>query len=144
MIYPKTNTGLIPGGYQFTDPRVDTKVWNDTSFLPERVEEVLKFRMANPEIYDRVKDAQFLSQKHVEQEILRYNFNRLDGNLLYFMVTDGEMPAYQPPTAPRLPKCSHCSGDLTPRYCTTCSVPKLTGYYCKKCDKTFAPWNRFL
>jgi len=135
MIFPRQNGGLIPGGFSFQDPRVPAMIWSDTMFLPDRVSQVLKFRLANPQVYDPAVDLNELDSKHVEQEILKYNFARLGGSREHFITTGSELIDIQKVISGQ-PRCE-CKSELVPRYCEGCFVPKIISYQCPSCKKIF-------
>lgn len=133
MIILRTNTGMPPGGFQFQDPRVPGMIWNDThSFMDDRVREVVRFRSANPTIYDPKTDSNYLNPALVRQEIAAYNCARLGNNPIYCY--DADAPVPQKATAES--KCS-CGVQLEPRYCPTCGGNKLIGYRCPKCNALY-------
>lgn len=133
MIFPRQSGGLLPGGFQFQDPRVPAMIWSDTMFLDDRVSQVLKFRVANPQIYDPAKDLNELDANHVRQEVLKYNLGRLGSS--YFVVTGSELVDVHN-AATGEPKCS-CGVEMKANYCTGCFTPKVISWQCPKCMKIF-------
>lgn len=133
MMTLRTNTGMPPGGYQFRDPRVPARVWDDThSFLEERVKEVIKFRFANPAIYNPATDSDSLNPAKVRIEIMEFNCARIGNNPVYCQDENAAIVERAAPSG----RCS-CGVALEPRYCPTCSAPRLIGYKCPKCGKNY-------
>jgi hypothetical protein len=138
MIILIESSGLPPGGLIFEDPRVRGKLWNDTSaFLEDRATEVIKFRMANPEIYNPDKDRDFFDREKVKQEIVQYNYHRLGGNERWFI---NQEPTTRKPSwfqaLPTSKRCD-CGVEFEERLCTSCVGRKVIGYRCPKCGGLF-------
>lgn len=129
-----SNVGMPPGGFIFTDPRIGEAKYSDThTFLDERVKEVIKLRSANPNIYDPVKDSDYLNPVLVRQEIAAANCARLGNNPLYCF--DENAPVITKVSANTL--CVACNAPLEPRYCPTCAGKRLIGYKCPQCERLY-------
>lgn len=133
MMTLRTNTGMPPGGYQFRDPRVPARFWDDThTFLDERVKDVIKFRFANPAIYNPQTDSDFLNPAKVRLEVMVFNCARIGNNPVYCYDVDAP-PVERADVSGR---CS-CGVALEPRYCPTCSAQRLIGYVCPTCGRKY-------
>ena len=133
------NNGMPPGGIIFTDPRVSSKKWNDAhTGLRERIEEVLRFRRANPGIYDPGKDGDWLNFEKVGNEIVTFNCNRIgnDPNWCYDE-TKSQVNIAKPTAPPDVHNCPICGMNLIPRYCKTCGGQKINGWDCPQCNKSY-------
>jgi len=129
----RTNTGMMPGGIQYQDPRTPAARWTDDhTFLDERAQQVISFRLANPSIYP---EAQWTDTAFVKQQIVDYNCARIgyDGNYCLDYNPPPTTPAAPP--APRL--CPDCGIEILPKYCPTCAGRRITGYECPQCHKEF-------
>lgn len=135
MIILKSNTGMLPGGLIFVDPRVGEKKWDDTSsFIDERVKEVIRFRLQNPTIYDINKDSQYFDPAQVREEIVMFNYQRLGGMPEYFINSDAV--SRQNPVSQEI-RCK-CNVELKPRLCPTCGGAKVIGYICPSCGQNYS------
>ena len=127
---------MLPGGLIFTDPRVPEKKWNDTSsFIDDRVKEVIAFRSQNPNIYDINKDSNFFDPAQVRDEIVMFNYQRLGGMPEYFINSDDVALQTH---ASQSNRCK-CNVELKPRLCPTCGGHKVIGYICPSCGQNYAP-----
>ena len=138
----RSGIGMIPGGIIFRDPRVATMYWKDDhTFLPERVKEVVSFRLQNPEIYPPGEDGgKWLDPAKVSQEITDYNCQRLGNNPNF--CTDGTAVTSKNVNAtksvpPVVNKCPTCKVDMIPHYCVTCGGSKIDRYDCPVCKKSY-------
>lgn len=130
----RTNTGMLPGGIIFQDPRVPSMKWTDThTFLDDRAKEVIKFRTANPAVYNPVKDAKYLDFENVRLEVASYNCQRVGNNPLYCL--DEKNPV-QTRVKTAVSKCD-CGVPLEERLCPTCSGHRVIGLRCPKCGLNF-------
>ena len=130
----RENVGMCPGGLIFIDPRVPAAKWmDDHTFLEERVQQVIKFRAANPNIYP-LSDGKFLDPDYVRNEITVYNCTRLGNNSQWCL---DEKAIKTQPVAPKAEKICSCGGELKPKMCPTCGMPKIIGYTCKVCGKEY-------
>lgn len=130
------NGTIVPGGYPFTDPRTGYSfdAFTGGTFAGS-VRQIIKHRLANPKIYDPVKDASSLSVDGVSKQLSDYTCARL-GNSDEWCVDGVKIPAkvYQPPTYGKA--CKFCgSTDFVPVYCSSCGGNKLRGFKCAKCGK---------
>jgi hypothetical protein len=139
MIVLRTGVGMLPGGIRYEDPRIPAAQWKDDhTFLADRTREVIKFRLANQKTYPEVEWTQY---HFVAQQIVDFNAQRMSGNSLfgqYFM--EGATVQASPVSVPGVTstrKCPECGGDLSPKFCPTCSGQKITSYECKSCKKEF-------
>jgi len=135
MIILKSNTGMLPGGLIFVDPRVPEKKWDDShTFIDERVKQVIAFRAQNPNIYDINKDAKYFDPEQVRDEIVMFNHQRLGGMPEYFINSD--VVAKSNPTSQNN-RCK-CNVELKPRLCPTCGGHKVIGYICPSCGQNYS------
>lgn len=135
------NNGFPPGGIQFQDPRVTTMKWLDGhTDLGERIKEVVRFRKANPRIYDPVKDSAALDMVSVGNEIVTYNCARI-GNDPNWCYDETKPAASLNVAAPAVPAenrtCPKCGCQLIAVYCKTCGGNKINSWDCPACKKSY-------
>lgn len=133
------NNGMMPGGLQFIDPRAGGMKWTDThTGLGERIQQVIKFRRNNPQIYNPVTDGAAFDFEQVGNEIINFNCSRIgnDPNWCYDQ-TKSQMNVGKPTARPVDNKCSNCGCQLVPRHCKTCAGAKIIGYDCPQCKKSY-------
>jgi hypothetical protein len=130
--------GMIPGGYQFTDPRTGFKWMDSHTFPKERVKEIIQHRRLNPTVYIMPQDGKFLDEASVMQELANQNCSRIGNNPHHCVdetaatnVNTVGKPNVAPPVDQ---KCPDCNAPLVARYCPTCGKNlKIIGYNCPNC-----------
>ena len=118
-----TNIGMPPGGIHYTDPRTPAAQWNDEStWLPERIGQVIKFRLANPGVYP---EPEWTEYAFVSNQIVEYNCPRYPVG--YCLETG--IPVSQSVSAPQSARvCPACNVGLVPTYCGSCGGRMINGY----------------
>lgn len=133
MMTIRTNTGLMPGGIIYQDPRTPTAKWmDDHTFLDERTAQVIAFRAANPIIYP---EAEWTNPAFVRQQIVDYNCQRIGNDPNYCQEVTPRAAVSAVAVAARI--CPDCNVEIVPKYCPTCSGRRITGYECPTCKKEF-------
>jgi hypothetical protein len=134
MMTIRNNTGLMPGGIIYDDPRTPAATWNDGhTFLDERAQQVITFRRANPSIYP---EPEWTNHAFVVQQLVEFNCRRIGFNPEYCMDSTPAAPA--PAVAQPERKCPECGTALIPVYCQTCGGAKINSWSCQSCKKDFS------
>ena len=130
----RDNVGMMPGGIIYEDPRTPQAKWlDDHTFVPDRVNEIISFRLANPGIYP---EPEWTETKFVTKQVVEFNCRRIGFNGDYCIESNPPAPA---PVFQESPKTCPDDGEvLVPKYCPTCSGKRLTGYECPKCHKEYS------
>jgi hypothetical protein len=130
----RTNIGMPPHGITYTDPRTPAAQWNDeTTWLSERVGQVIKFRLANPGVYP---EPEWTEYSFVSNQIVEFNCPRYPAG--YCLEIGVPVSLAAPAPAPQSTRiCPACNVGLVPTYCGSCGGRMVTGYKCPKCGKAF-------
>jgi hypothetical protein len=132
------NKGMPPGGIRFQDPLVPSMKWDDAhTGVEERARQVIRFRLANPQIFPAT-DGKLFDFHQVANEIITFNCNRIgnDPNWCYDE-TKSQVNVGKPLAPPVEHKCPKCGCQLVPRYCKSCGGHKINGYDCPQCNKSY-------
>lgn len=127
----RERAGFPPQGIQFVDPRTpeNRDFLDDHTGLDDRARQVIKFRMANPNIYPEPEwtDFNFVREQVAFQNCVRLSF---DATYCY-----QDIP-YVPPAAlpPRV--CPADGTALTP-HAAACCGGRVTYYECPKCGTSY-------
>ena len=133
MLILRTNVGMPPGGIIYNDPRTPSAKWNDThTSAEERTQEIIRFRLANPNIYP---EPEWTDARFVLQQVIDANCARL-GNDRNYCLEEANIKSrpYVPPAARTCPDCDVVLGEV---HCATCSGKRVIGYKCPSCNKEY-------
>ncbi len=128
----RTSVGMPPGGVIYDDPRTPAAKWSDDHTWPtERAQQIITFRLANPNIYP---EPEWTNTDFVLAQVMEFNCRRLGNDPNWCIETSKPAPA---PAAAPLSRLCECGGTLTEKLCATCSGKRVTGYKCAKCGKEY-------
>lgn len=136
MLKPEWQKSVFPPqGFPYTDKKTGYVFDATAGGLKDRVEDVRKHRMANPNHYPDQVD---LNRDVIKSEIIAFMCHRNPD-----LCTEIDL-ALAPKPEPEAPKPSHAcvkcgSWDSKPNYCLSCGGNRVKDYTCNVCGHVYSP-----